>query len=195
MNKVKKLVFASANEHKVMEVSKKMEGFPLIGLKDIGCFEEIPETSNTIKGNAAMKARYVFNKYGVDCFADDTGLLVDSLDGAPGVQSAYYGGPQKDASLNRKLLLKNLENDLNRRAQFQTVICLILSGREYFFEGNIVGRISREERGNAGFGYDSIFIPEGNSRSFAMMTIEEKNILSHRGVALKRLLSFLRTNS
>ncbi len=188
----KALVFASANEHKVIEVSAKMGGFPLLGLKDIGCVEEIPETAETIEGNAAMKARYVHERYGVDCFADDTGLLVDALKGAPGVYSARYAGPEKDAQANRQLLLKNLSTEVNRKAHFKTVICLIWKGQEYFFEGKVEGHILREERGQGGFGYDSIFVASSNSRSFAMMTTEEKNILSHRGLALKKLETFLK---
>lgn len=192
---MRELVFASANQHKVEEVSKKLDGYPLKGLKDIGCWEEIPETADTIEGNAAMKARYVFEKFGVDCFADDTGLLVDALNGAPGVQSAYYAGPQKDASMNRALLLQTMGSELHRGAHFKTVICLIIAGKEYFFEGIVNGHIAREERGVGGFGYDSIFVPSGNSRTFAMMSVEEKNILSHRGLALKQLLAFLKSNS
>lgn len=191
MNKSKRLVFASANPHKVEEVSQKLGGIPLSGLKDIGCWEDIPETADTLEGNAEMKARYVYDKYGTDCFADDTGLEIECLDGAPGVYSARFAGPGRDSAANRALVLERMKPELNRRARFRTVICLIWDGKTYFFEGTVQGKIERLERGTGGFGYDSIFTPDTNSRTFAQMSLEEKGILSHRGRALEKLRAFL----
>jgi XTP/dITP diphosphohydrolase len=186
-----KLVFASANSNKVEEVSMKLGGIKLLGLKEIGCAEEVPETSDTLEGNARQKAWYVYDKFGHDCFADDTGLEVLSLDGKPGVHSARYAGEQRSNEDNRKKLLEDMSNELDRRARFRTVICLIIGGKETMFEGIVDGKILREEKGKGGFGYDSLFVPLDNSRSFAEMTIEEKNILSHRGKAIGSLRRFL----
>jgi XTP/dITP diphosphohydrolase len=186
-----KLVFASANSNKVEEVSMKLGGIKLLGLKEIGCIEEVPETSDTLEGNARQKAWYVYDKFGHDCFADDTGLEVLALDGKPGVHSARYAGEQRSNEDNRKKLLEDMSNELDRRARFRTVICLIIGGKETMFEGIVDGKILREEKGKGGFGYDSLFVPLDNSRSFAEMTIEEKNILSHRGKAIGSLRRFL----
>jgi XTP/dITP diphosphohydrolase len=186
-----KLVFASANANKVVEVSVKLGGIKLLGLKDIGCVEEVPETSDTLEGNARQKAWYVFEKYGCDCFADDTGLEVYALDGKPGVHSARFAGEQRSNEDNRKKLMADMATMLDRRARFRTVICLIQGGKETLFEGIVEGKILREEKGTGGFGYDSLFVPLDNSRSFAEMTIEEKNILSHRGKAIGELRRFL----
>jgi XTP/dITP diphosphohydrolase len=185
------LVFASANKNKIEEVSHKLGGLPIRGLADIGCHEEIPETADTIEGNAIMKARYVWEKYKVNCFADDTGLEVEALGGKPGVYSARFAGEQKDSKANRHKVLELMKGELNRRARFKTVICLIIDGEETLIEGIAEGHITREERGDMGFGYDSIFCPMDQSRSFAQMTIEEKNILSHRGKALTTLKKIL----
>lgn len=187
----KQLVFASANANKVEEVSVKLGGIKLLGLKDIGCVEDIPETSDTIEGNARQKAWYIYEKYGCDCFADDTGLEVFALGGKPGVHSARFAGEQRSNEDNRKKLLEDLKSELDRRAQFRTSICLIIGGNEVMFEGIVEGKILREEKGNGGFGYDSLFVPLVNSRSFAQMSIEEKNILSHRGKAIGHLRLFL----
>jgi len=189
MNKT--LVFASANKNKIEEVSHKLGGMPIKGLADIGCTEEIPETADTIEGNAIMKARYVWEKYQVNCFADDTGLEVEALGGRPGVLSARFAGEQKDSTANRHLVLDLMKDELNRCARFKTVICLIIDGKEMLIEGIANGHITREERGELGFGYDSIFCPTTQSRSFAQMSIEEKNILSHRGKALTTLKKIL----
>ena len=186
-----KLVFASANANKVVEVSVKLGGIKLLGLKDIGCVEEVPETSDTLEGNARQQAWYVFEKYGCDCFADDTGLEVYALDGKPGVHSARFAGEQRSNEDNRKKLMADMATMLDRRARFRTVICLIQGGKETLFEGIVEGKILREEKGTGGFGYDSLFVPLDNSRSFAEMTIEEKNILSHRGKAIGELRRFL----
>lgn len=191
---MKELVFASANKNKVQEVQAKMGGsISLLGLSDIGCTEEIPETSATIEGNAQQKARYIWNNYHVNCFADDTGLEVYALNNEPGVYSARYAGEQRNSEDNMSKLLLNLENSANRAARFKTVVCLIIDGQEFLFEGITSGKISHVRLGEQGFGYDPIFIPDGESRSFAQMSIEEKNELSHRGKAIKKLSEFLRT--
>jgi XTP/dITP diphosphohydrolase len=184
------IVFASANEHKVQEVEWKL-GVKLKSLSAIGCVDEIPETGATLEENARIKARYVWNTYGMSCFADDTGLEVETLDGRPGVYSARYAGPQKNAADNMALLLRELEGKSNRRARFRTVICLILEGHEHLFEGIVNGRIIEKPRGSHGFGYDPVFIPEGSETTFAEMSLDEKNIISHRGRAIQSLAAFL----
>jgi XTP/dITP diphosphohydrolase len=186
------LVFASGNEHKVYEVAKKLGGsIPLKGLHDIGCTTDLPETSDTLEGNARQKARYVWEHFGVNCFADDTGLEVFALDMAPGVYSARYAGGQRSSTDNMRLLLENLKNQSDRSARFRTVICLILEGEEYLFEGTVQGTIRHEPNGTEGFGYDPVFEPSGYAITFAEMTIEEKNIISHRGKAIAALRDFL----
>lgn len=187
----KGLVFASANANKVEEVSIKLGGIKLLGLKDIGCTEDVPETSDTLEGNARQKAWYIYEKFGCDCFADDTGLEVLALGGKPGVHSARFAGEQRSNEDNRKKLIDDMQSELDRRARFKTVICLIIGGKEKMFEGIVDGKILREEKGRGGFGYDSLFVPLDNSRSFAEMSIEEKNILSHRGKAIGSLRRFL----
>ena len=187
----KGLVFASANSNKVEEVSVKLGGIKLLGLKDIGCTEDVPETSDTLEGNARQKAWYIYEKFGCDCFADDTGLEVLALGGKPGVHSARFAGEQRSNEDNRKKLINDMQSELDRRARFRTVICLIIDGKETMFEGIVDGKILREEKGKGGFGYDSLFVPLDNSRSFAEMSIEEKNILSHRGKAIGCLRRFL----
>lgn len=187
------LVFASGNPHKVEEVAKKMGGsIALLGLRDINCTEEIPETSDTLAGNAHQKANYVWTHFGKDCFADDTGLEVYALHNEPGVLSARYAGEQKNSEDNINKLLEKMKDEVHRAAQFRTVICLILHTREYYFEGITKGSITRERRGELGFGYDAIFIPEGNSRTFAQMSMEEKNLISHRGKAIQQLTTLLK---
>lgn len=191
------LVFATANENKVSEVRKLLDGlFEVKSLIDIGCIEDIPETSNTLEGNAKQKADYVKEKYGFDCFADDTGLEVYALDGAPGVFTARYGGPQKDAIQNMNHLLNELEkvgaverND--RRAQFRTSIHLIVKGEGVTLEGICKGEIAKKLSGTKGFGYDPIFIPEGEERTFSEMNPEEKNNISHRGRAIRKMIERL----
>jgi len=186
------LVFATNNSHKLSEVSAIIgDKFHLISLKDIGCAEEIPEDKPTIKENALQKARYIHKKYGCDCFADDTGLLVDSLDGAPGVFSARYAGEDCNSENNIEKLLVQLKKENNRTAHFKTVVALILKGKEYFFEGVIKGVILTEKHGNSGFGYDPVFRPEGYNQSFAEMGIDLKNKISHRALAIKALSEFL----
>ena len=187
------LVFASANENKVLEVEHKLGGdIRLKSLRAIGCNEDIPETGETLEENARMKARYVWDNYKVDCFADDTGLEVDALDGAPGVYSARYAGPQRNSEQNMDLLLTNLHGKSNRKAQFRTVICLIRGGEEFLFEGVVRGEIMEQRQGTDGFGYDPIFRPEGANVTFAEMTMDMKNTISHRGRAIALLSHFLK---
>lgn len=193
-NNAMKIVFATSNPNKVREINQILgEGFEIVGLKDIGCTEEIPETQPTIQGNALQKARYVRDNYQVDCFAEDSGLEVDALDGAPGVITAFYAGPERDADANMAKTLKGLEGAADRGAQFRTVIALILNGEEHTFEGIARGHIAMEKQGTGGFGYDPIFIPEGEIRSFAEMSADEKNAISHRGKATQLLKSFLQS--
>ena len=159
----KGLVFASANSNKVEEVSVKLGGIKLLGLKDIGCTEDVPETSDTLEGNARQKAWYIYEKFGCDCFADDTGLEVLALGGKPGVHSARFAGEQRSNEDNRKKLINDMQSELDRRARFRTVICLIIEGKETMFEGIVDGKILREEKGKGGFGYDSLFVPLDNT--------------------------------
>jgi len=191
------LVFATANENKVSEVRRLLEGqFEVKSLVDIGCFEDIPETALTLEGNAKQKADYVKEKYGFDCFADDTGLEVDALDGAPGVFTARFGGPQKDAMQNMNHLMNELrsagaEESMERQAQFKTAIHLIVDGAEIALEGICKGEIAKKRSGTEGFGYDPIFIPEGESRTFSEMNADEKNAISHRGRAIRKMTEWL----
>jgi len=191
MKKIR-LCFATNNKHKLEEVKAILpEKFELVSLSEIECFEELPENQRTIEGNALEKARFVFEKYGVDCFADDTGLEVEELHGEPGVDTAHYAGPERDADKNMDLLLQNLAGKSNRKARFKTVFSLFWQGEMYNFEGIVPGEISLEKKGTLGFGYDPIFIPDGFSQSFAELGSEVKNRLSHRAAATKRLAEFL----
>lgn len=188
-----KLVFASANEHKVREISKMIgTSFELLGLKDIKCFEDIPETSETIEGNAIQKAVYVFEKYGIDCFAEDTGLEIEALDMKPGVYTARYAGEEKDPEANMSKVLKELQQEMRREARFKTVIAYIKDGKVMTFEGIINGQIAQAKMGDKGFGYDPIFIPKNETRSFAQMSDDEKNQVSHRSRALNKFLNYLK---
>lgn len=187
-----KLVFATNNQHKLDEIRKITAGhIEIVSLSDIDCHDDIPETADTLQGNALQKARYVKDKFGYDCFADDTGLEVEALNNAPGVYSARYAGPGHDAEANMKKLLHDLGDHKNRKARFRTVIALILGGKEYLFEGAVNGSITREKRGENGFGYDPIFIPDSYTRTFAEMGDQIKNQISHRAEATKGLTSFL----
>lgn len=189
-----KLVFATNNKHKLEEMRAILGGkVELLSLSDIDCHDEIPETADTLEGNALIKARYIFDKYGLSCFADDTGLEVDALDGAPGVYSARYAGENNDSEANVAKLLHNLTGKSCRDAQFRTVIALILNGEEKLFDGIVRGSISEECRGVGGFGYDPVFVPEGYTLSFAEMSAEEKNSISHRARAAAALNSYLQT--
>jgi XTP/dITP diphosphohydrolase len=185
-------VFASNNPNKIKEIQLLLpQEITILSLKDIDCMEEIPETAPTIEGNAILKADYVTEKYGYSCFADDTGLEVEALNGEPGVFSARYAGEQKNADDNMNKLLTNLADKENRKAQFKTVICLNLNGNQHVFEGIIKGEIINEKRGSEGFGYDPIFIPNGYDKTFAEMPIAEKSKISHRGLAVEKLVAFL----
>ena len=166
----------------------------LVSLEEVGCLEELEESKETIEGNSQQKAEYVYDNYGVNVFADDTGLEVAALNGEPGVKSARYAGPDRDNESNIDLLLKNLESKNDRSAQFRTVITLFLNGKMHQFEGVAKGEIISAKRGDKGFGYDPVFIPEGYTKSFAEMTMEEKNVISHRGKAVKKLVDFLKQN-
>lgn len=189
---MKTLVFATGNANKVREIQQVMgPEYNFLSLHDIGCTEEIPETTGTISGNARQKAQYIYDNYGKNCFSEDTGLLVDALDGAPGVDTAYYGGPQKDPDANMDHLLRQLEGQNNRDAHFKTVIALLMDGIVHTFEGRVEGRILTARQGTGGFGYDPIFQPKGYDRSFAQMTAEEKAEISHRGRATRKLQAFL----
>lgn len=187
------LVFATNNPHKVEEIRCKLgDLFQIKTLNELGCHDDIPETSDTLQGNASQKSHYLYEKFGCNCFADDTGLEVEALNNEPGVYSARYAGTDKDSEANMQKLLQNLEGISNRRARFRTVISLILDGKEYFFEGIVYGTILTEKHGAEGFGYDPIFQPEGYSQSFAELTMAQKNAISHRGRAVEKLLEFLK---
>jgi XTP/dITP diphosphohydrolase len=189
--KVKKIVFATGNPNKLKEIKSAIKSFEIIGLKDLKITEEIPETGDTLKKNALQKAKYVYDKKGLDCFSDDTGLEIAALDFRPGVYSAMYAGADCNAENNMRKVLEELGETLNRTAQFKTVIALILQGKEYFFEGVIKGEILKNKTGKDGFGYDPIFRPLGYKESFAEMSIAQKNEISHRGLAVKKLVKFL----
>jgi len=192
---LKKIIFATGNVYKIKEVKALLgDQFEIGGLKDIGCEEDIPETQPTIEGNALQKARYVVEHYGVNCFSEDTGLEIESLNMEPGVYSARYAGPKRDSDDNMNLVLEKLKTQTNRNARFKTVIALSIDGKEYTFEGIVNGVIAYEKTGTDGFGYDPIFLPEGRTTSFAEMSSEEKNQISHRGRAVRKLIEWLKTN-
>lgn len=189
---MKKIVFATNNQHKLDEVKKITEGLTeIVSLSEINCFDDIPETADTLEGNALQKARYVKEKFGFDCFADDTGLEVEALDNAPGVYSARYAGPDHNSESNMKLLLKNMEGITNRKARFRTVIALLMDGKEYLFDGIVKGVIIDEKRGDSGFGYDPVFVPNGYNETFAQLGSDIKNNISHRAKAVLKLHDFL----
>lgn len=187
------LCFATNNSNKVREVWQLVKpDFSILSLAEIGCHEELAETQNTLEGNSLQKALYVYKTYNIPCFADDTGLEVDALNGAPGVYSARYAGPQRNNEDNMQLLLANLKDKTNRKARFRTVITLIgLEKEPVFFEGEVRGVITSEKRGSQGFGYDPVFLPDGFDRTFAEMDVQEKNTLSHRARAVKKLVHYL----
>ena len=190
-----KLVFATNNKHKLQEVRDIVGNrVEVLSLSDIGCCDDIPETADTLQGNALIKARHIYGKYGLDCFADDTGLEVEALGGAPGVYSARYAGEECDSEANMRKLLENLTGKSNRNAQFRTVIALIIDGKEMLFDGIVKGTVATEKRGDSGFGYDPIFIPEGHAESFAQMSGEMKNSMSHRFRATQQLGDYLKEN-
>jgi len=186
------IAFATNNVNKIKEVQALLpNSIQIISLESIGCFEDIPETADTIEGNAIQKANYITQKYGYDCFADDTGLEVEALNGEPGVYSARYAGAQRNADDNMNLLLEKLQSQSNRKAQFKTVITLNLNGKQHLFTGIVAGKITLEKIGNQGFGYDPIFQPEGFSETFAQLSLAQKGQISHRGKATQALITFL----
>lgn len=190
------LVFATNNAHKLDEVRKITQGLVrIVSLNEIGCHDDIPETADTLEGNALLKARYVAQRYGCDCFADDTGLEVEALDNAPGVYSARYAGTGHDSEANMRKLLREMEGKNNRKARFRTAIALIRKGHEQLFEGIVNGSITTEKRGDSGFGYDPIFQPEGFEDTFAQLGDDVKNAISHRALACQKLAAFLSTLS
>ena len=188
-----KMVVATNNAHKLKEIAAILgQEIELLSLKDIQCFADIPETADTLEGNARQKAMYIYENYGMDCFADDTGVEVVALGGAPGVFSARYAGEGRDSGANMQKLLKELAGKENRKAQFRTVICLIRNGKEHLFEGIVKGEIIQEKRGGEGFGYDPIFVPEGYDLTFAELGDDVKNTISHRARAVEKLCQFLK---
>ena len=187
-----KIVFATNNPNKLKEIQSLIpKEIEIISLNEIGCNEDIPETGDTLEANAFQKAHYIKDNFNYDCFADDTGLEIDELNGDPGVYSARYAGPERNANANMNKVLNELKGKKNRKAQFRTAIALILKGEEHLFEGKVEGYISKDKQGNEGFGYDPIFIPENNIRSFAQMSMQEKGAISHRGRAVKKLVTYL----
>jgi XTP/dITP diphosphohydrolase len=189
-----KLVFATNNKHKLDEMRAILgDKVELLSLADIDCHDDIPETADTLEGNALIKARHIYSKYGCSCFADDTGLEVDALGGEPGVYSARYAGESNDSEANMRKLLSNLTGKTDRNAQFRTVIALIIDGEEKLFDGVVRGAIAEQRMGTAGFGYDPIFVPEGFAESFAQMPAEQKNSMSHRARAAAALNEYLQT--
>ena len=187
-----KIVFATNNVHKLREVQQTVgDKFEIVSLRECGVVEDIPENEPTLEGNALAKARYIYSRTGLSCFADDTGLEVDALGGEPGVRSARYATDGHDDEANKRLLLERMAGKENRGAQFRTAMALILDGEEYLFEGVVRGEILTQECGDGGFGYDPLFAPEGRSESFAEMSAEEKNAISHRGRAVRKLAEFL----
>lgn len=190
MNKLK-LVFATNNTNKLKEVQAMLTNFEIVSLAEIGCFDDIPETANTLEGNAILKANYITQKFGLNCFADDTGLEVTALNNAPGVYSARYAGQSNNAEANMAKLLNELRETTNRKAQFRTAVALNIEGKQFIFEGICEGEILTEKQGDNGFGYDPIFMPNGFNTSFAEMNMTEKGAISHRGKAIKKLVTFL----
>lgn len=193
MSEIKEIVFATNNSHKLQEVRQIVgDSYIIRSLSDIGCHDDIPETADTLNGNALIKARWVKERYGFDCFADDTGLMVDALDGAPGVHTARYAGEECSSEKNIDKLLRELADKSNRNARFSTIIALIIGENEIILEGKVNGSIATEKSGCDGFGYDPIFIPEGYDITFAQMSAEEKNAISHRARAIAKLINHLK---
>jgi XTP/dITP diphosphohydrolase len=194
MNKLK-LVFATNNKNKLKEVQAMLTNFKIVSLADINCFDDIPETADTLEGNAILKANYVTEKFGLNCFADDTGLEVEALNNEPGVYSSRYAGEENNSEKNMQKLLSELGDNQNRNAQFKTAIALNINKKQYIFEGICKGQILKEKKGTAGFGYDPIFMPNGYNKSFAEMDLKEKGAISHRGKAVQELVHFLNNHS
>jgi len=190
MNKLK-LVFATNNPNKLKEVQAMLTNFEIVSLSEIGCFDDIPETAETLEGNAILKANYITEKYGLNCFADDTGLEVAALNNKPGVYSARYAGEENNAEANMNKLLFEIGESKNRKAQFRTAVALNIQGNQFIFEGICKGEILTKKQGDSGFGYDPVFMPNGFNKSFAEMAMTEKGVISHRGKAIEKLVSFL----
>ena len=188
---MKKLIFTTNNLNKLNEIRSAIKQIEIVGLKDININEDIPETGNTLEDNALQKAQFIHNKTRLDCFADDTGLEIEALDGNPGVYSARYAGLECNSEANMQKVLRKLDGFENRKAQFRTVIALIINGKEYFFDGKVEGEILKYKTGTDGFGYDPIFKPNGFNQTFAQMSIQQKNEISHRGIAVRKLINFL----
>tara|TARA_B100000482_G_scaffold5292_1_gene4405 strand:- start:2202 stop:2780 length:579 start_codon:yes stop_codon:yes gene_type:complete len=186
-----KICFVTGNKNKLREVQKLLFSYHLLSLEDLNFRDEIQETEDTIEGNALLKANHIYKKFEINCFSDDTGLFIDSLDGQPGVKSARFAGDNSNSEDNIRLVLKKLNGKENRNAVFRTVICLIINGKINYFHGEVKGIITKEKTGDKGFGYDPIFIPEGFNKTFSEFTLEEKNKLSHRAIAVSKLVKFL----
>ena len=190
---MKTIVFATNNSHKLEEVRTIVSGvINVVSLSEIGCNDDIPETADTLEGNALLKAKFVKDRYGYDCFADDTGLEVEALDGKPGVLSARYAGDEHDSNANMNKLIHELDGQQNRKARFRTVIALIINGKEEFFEGIVNGSIIEDKRGDTGFGYDPIFMPDGYNETFAELGTDIKNNISHRAIAVKKFAEYIK---
>jgi len=190
---MKTIVFATNNSHKLEEVRAIVSGvINVVSLSEIGCNDDIPETADTLEGNALLKAKFVKDRYGYDCFADDTGLEVEALDGKPGVLSARYAGDEHDSNANMNKLIHELDGQQNRKARFRTVIALIINGKEEFFEGIVNGSIIEDKRGDTGFGYDPIFMPDGYNETFAELGTDIKNNISHRAIAVKKFAEYIK---
>ena len=188
---MREICFVTGNQNKIIEVKKLIKNFKLISTQDLNFYDEIPEIENTIQGNSLLKSSFIYNKYNINCFSDDSGLFINSLDGEPGVRSARYASEVSDTEENINLVLKNLIGLEDRSATFETCICLIIDGQIRYFKGSVKGKIASKRQGFRGFGYDPIFIPDGYDRSFAEMSLEEKNTISHRSIATKKLINFL----
>ena len=188
---MRNICFVTGNQNKVIEVKKLIKNFKLISPKDLNFYDEIPETENTIKGNSFLKSSFIYNKFNIDCFSDDSGLFINALGGEPGVKSARYASERSDTEKNINLVLKNLKGEESRSAYFETCICLIIDGKTSYFQGSIKGKITTKRVGSRGFGYDPIFIPKGYDKSFAQMSLGEKNKISHRSIATQKLVNFL----
>jgi len=190
------IIFATNNDHKLHEVANLLkDNYKVMSLKEIGCYDDIPETADTLQGNSLLKARYVYERFGKNCFADDTGLEVEALNNAPGVYSARYAGENHDSVANMRKLLADMDGKQNRKARFRTVIALIQDGQEYLFEGEVKGSIIEVPRGTNGFGYDPVFVPEGYDKTFAELDLTVKNKISHRANAVRKLVDFLQNQA
>ncbi len=188
------LIFATNNKHKLEEVRHRLPNYKILGTQDIGCFEDIAETGSTFEENAEIKAQYILTHYGYSCFADDSGLVVEALNGEPGVYSARYSGEHNNVEANINKLLTKLRGISNRKAKFVTVICLLMDGKKYFFRGEIHGTITTKKKGVEGFGYDPVFLPDGYTKTFAELSMDEKNKVSHRALAIQKMVTRLTFN-